>query len=213
MNSANRDRMIALAGMFQAVKLVQQTAQGQRRDAAATAVSISSILNTDPETAIEVFGDSRALITGLETVLTQMGDAGKQRDMALTGYVITLMHLERKLARQPDLMEKLTSGIDKIKGEIELLDEDDPGIVAGLAALYKDTVSNLQPRIMVKGDENVLRNTDSKKMIRALLLAGMRAAVLWRQCGGNRIRLIFQRKQLLDSCRELLADARHAVTS
>jgi high frequency lysogenization protein len=213
MNSANRDRVIALAGMFQAVKLVQQTAQGQRRDAAATAVSISSILNTDPETAIEVFGDSRALITGLETVLTQMGDAGKQRDMALTGYVITLMHLERKLARQPDLMEKLTSGIDKIKGEIELLDEDDPGIVAGLAALYKDTVSNLQPRIMVKGDENVLRNTDSKKMIRALLLAGMRAAVLWRQCGGNRIRLIFQRKQLLDSCRELLADARHAVTS
>jgi high frequency lysogenization protein len=213
MNSANRDRVIALAGMFQAVKLVQQTAQGQRRDAAATAVSISSILNTDPETATEVFGDSRALIPGLETVLTQMGDDGKQRDMALTGYVITLMHLERKLARQPDLMEKLTSGIDKIKGEIELLDEDDPGIVAGLAALYKDTVSNLQPRIMVKGDENVLRNTDSKKMIRALLLAGMRAAVLWRQCGGNRIRLIFQRKQLLDSCRELLADARHAVTS
>ena len=63
------------------------------------------------------------------------------------------------------------------------------------------TVSTLQPRIMVKGDGNVLRNADSKRMIRALLLAGMRAAVLWRQCGGNRIRLIFQREQLIDSCR------------
>ena len=208
MNSAIRDRTIALAGMFQAVKLVQQTAQGQRRDAAATAVSISSVLNTDPETAIDVFGDSRALIPGLETALGQMGDDSKQRDMALTGYVITLMHLERKLARQPDLMKKLGSGVDRIKEEIESVEESDPGIVAALADLYKETVSTLQPRIMVKGDENVLHNADSKRMIRALLLAGMRAAVLWRQCGGNRIRLIFQRKQLLDSCRELLAEAR-----
>lgn len=211
MNSAIRDRTIALAGMFQAVKLVQQTAQGQRRDAAATAVSISSVLNTDPETAIDVFGDSRALIPGLETALGQMGDDSKQRDMALTGYVITLMHLERKLARQPDLMKKLGSGVDRIKEEIESVEESDSGIVAALAALYKETVSTLQPRIMVKGDENVLHNADSKRMIRALLLAGMRAAVLWRQCGGNRIRLIFQRKQLLDSCRELLAEARQTV--
>jgi len=211
MNSAIRDRTIALAGMFQAVKLVQQTAQGQRRDAAATAVSISSVLNTDPGTAIDVFGDGRALIPGLETVLGQMGDDSNQRDMALTGYVITLMHLERKLARQPDLMKKLGSGVDRIKEEIESVEESDSGIVAALADLYKETVSMLQPRIMVKGDENVLRNADSKRMIRALLLAGMRAAVLWRQCGGNRIRLIFQRKQLLDSCRELLAEARQTV--
>jgi high frequency lysogenization protein len=211
MNSTIRDRTIALAGMFQAVALVQQTAQGQRRDAAATAVSISSIMNTDPETTIDVFGDSKALIPGLETVLGQMGDDSKQRDMALTGYVITLMHLERKLARQPDLMKKLGSGVDRIKEEIESVEESDSAIVAALADLYKETVSTLQPRIMVKGDENVLRNADSKKMIRALLLAGMRAAVLWRQCGGNRIRLIFQRKQLLDSCRELLAEARQTV--
>jgi high frequency lysogenization protein len=211
MNSTIRDRTIALAGMFQAVKLVQQTAQGQRRDAAATAVSISSVLNTDPETAIDVFGDSRALIPGLETALGQMGDDSKQRDMALTGYVITLMHLERKLARQPDLMKKLGSGVDRIKEEIESVEESDYGIVAALADMYKETVSTLQPRIMVKGDESVLRNAESKRMIRALLLAGMRAAVLWRQCGGNRIRLIFQRKQLLDSCRELLAEARQTV--
>jgi len=213
MSSAIQNRTIALAGMFQAVKLVQQTAQGERRDAAATATSISSILVTDPETTIDVYGDSRALVPGLEIVLSQLGNDNEQRDMALTGYVITLMHLERKLARQPDLMKKLTGGIDRIKGEIALLDEDDPGIVAGLAALYKDTVSTLQPRIMVKGDEHVLRNANSKKMIRALLLAGMRAAVLWRQCGGNRIRLILQRKQMLDSCRELLAEARQSLTS
>lgn len=209
MKSAIRDRSIALAGMFQAVRLVQQTARGERRDAAATAVSISSILNTDPATTLDVYGDSCALIPGLEIVLSQLGN--KERDMELTGHVITLMHLERKLTRESDLMKKLTRGIDRVKGEIESVDEGDSGIITALAELYKDTVSTLQPRIMVKGEENVLRHTDSKNMIRALLLAGMRAAVLWRQCGGSRIGLIFQRKQMLDCCRELLAEARRTV--
>jgi len=131
--------------------------------------------------------------------------------MELTSHVITLMHLERKLTREPDLMKKLTRGIDRVKGEIESVDEGDSGIITALAELYKDTVSTLRPRIMVKGEENVLRHTDSKNMIRALLLAGMRAAVLWRQCGGSRIGLIFQRKQMLDCCRELLAEARQTV--
>ena len=211
MNSAIRDQSIALAGMFQAVRLVQQTAQGERRDAAATEASIRSILNTDPESAIDVYGNSRALMLGLEVTTGQLGNDSKQRDMALTGYVITLMHLERKLSRNADLMKALATGIDRVKGEIKLADEQDPGIIAALAAVYRDTVSTLQPRIMVKGDESVLRNSDSKNMIRALLLAGMRAAVLWKQRGGNRMRLILQRKQILDCCAELLGEARRAV--
>ena len=211
MNSAIRDQSIALAGMFQAVRLVQQTAQGERRDAAATEASIRSILNTDPESAIDVYGNSRALILGLEVTTGQLGNDSKQRDMVLTGYVITLMHLERKLSRNADLMKALATGIDRVKGEIKLADELDPGIIAALAAVYRDTVSTLQPRIMVKGEESVLRNSDSKNMIRALLLAGMRAAVLWKQRGGNRMRLILQRKQILDCCAELLGEAHRAV--
>jgi high frequency lysogenization protein len=211
MNSEIRDRSIALAGMYQAVKLVQQTAQGERRDAAATRASISSILNTDPESTIAVYGDSRALISGLDLVTSQLSNNSKRRDLVLTGYVITLMHLERKLTRQSDLMQKLARGIDRVKEEIKQADVLDPGIIAALAEVYKDTVSTLQPRIMVQGEESVLRNSDSKNMIRAMLLAGMRAAVLWKQRGGNRIRLIFQRKQLLECCAELLAEARRSV--
>jgi len=211
MNTAIRDQGIALAGMYQAVRLVQQTAQGERRDAAATEASIRSIMNTDPESAIDVYGDSSALMLGLEVTSSQLGNDSKQRDMALTGYVITLMHLERKLSRNADLMKALAAGIDKVKGEIKSADELDPGVIAALAAVYRDTVSTLQPRIMVKGEESVLRNSDSKNMIRALLLAGMRATVLWKQRGGNRMRLIFQRKQILDCCGELLGEARRAV--
>jgi high frequency lysogenization protein len=211
MNSAIRDQTIALAGMYQAVRLVQQTAQGERRDADATRACIRSILNTDPESAIDVYGDSHALMLGLEVTTGQLGNDSTQRDMVLTGYVITLIHLERKLSRNTDLMKALATGIDRIKGQIKSVDEVEPDIIAALAAVYRDTISTLQPRIMVKGEESVLRNSDSKNMIRALLLAGMRAAVLWKQRGGNRMRLILQRKQILDCCAELLGEARRAL--
>jgi len=209
-NADFRDRCIALAGLFQAVRLVQQTARGERRDAAATAVCLGSIFNTDPETTLAVYGDVASLRTGLETLLAQLGSDSARRDMELTGYAITLLHLERKLKRQPQMLRALGDGIGKITAQRESLDYQDPVVIADLAELYSSTISTLQPRIMVKGEPSILTATDSRNMIRALLLCGMRAAVLWRQCGGNRVQLLFRRKALLRDCRELLEAARRA---
>lgn len=208
MNPDVRNRTIALAGMFQAVRLVQQTGRGEHRDEAATAASLGSIFNTDPESVLAVYATPAALQTGLEVLLSQLGTDNRQRDMELTGYVITLLHLERKLARQPQLLEKISAGIDKAREQAGFFSNGHPAVIAGLADVYKQTLSTLQPRIMVRGEQAVLANPDSKNMIRALLLAGMRAAVLWRQCGGNRLKLIFQRKALLECSRELLLEAR-----
>lgn len=206
-----QDQCIALAGVYQAVRLVQLTAQGERRDAAATRASIQSIFNTAPESVIAVYGDARALVVGLRTLVSQLANEDKQRDMVLTGYAITLMHLERKLSSQPDLLARLADDIEKIKGEINSSDEDSANTRVALANVYTNTISTLQPRIMVKGEESVLRNSDSKSMIRALLLAGMRATVLWKQCGGSRTRLIFQRRKILGICRMLLQEAGDSV--
>ena len=208
MHAEFRDRCIALAGLFQSVQLVQQTAHGERRDAAATAAGLGSIFNIDPETTLGVYGDIAALRSGFETLLGQLGSDSAQRDMELTGYAITLLHLERKLKRQPEMLRALGDGIGKISAQSEFFDPAHPTVIAALAELYSSTISTLQPRIMVKGEQSILTGTDSRNMIRALLLGGMRAAVLWRQCGGNRVQLLFRRKALLRDCRELLEEAR-----
>ncbi|RLA21365.1 MAG: lysogenization regulator HflD, partial [Gammaproteobacteria bacterium] len=44
----------------------------------------------------------------------------------------------------------------------------------------------------------------NKNKIRALLLSGIRAALLWRQCGGSRWKIIFQRKKITNTCLQLL---------
>jgi len=202
------DRCIALAGLFQSVRLVQQTARGERRDAAATTTCLASIFNTDPETALGVYGDVAVLQAGFETLLGQLGSDSARRDMELTGYALTLMHLERKLDRQAEMLRTLGDGIRKIAAQVEHSEPSDPAVITALAELYSDTISTLQPRIMVKGEPSILTGTDSRNMIRALLLSGMRAAVLWRQCGGNRVQLILGRRALLRDCRKLLAEAR-----
>jgi len=210
-NSAMRDRCTALAGIFQAARLVQQTSRAEKRDAAATTASIYSIFNTDPETVADVYGNPAALLTGLGALKNQLDNNAGRRDMELTGYVITLMHLERKLSRRPDLMNTISTGIDKLKAQTAGHDPEQATIIAGLADIYRETASTLQPRIMVKGDESVLSNSSSQNMIRALLLAGIRATVLWSQCGGSRIKLIFQRKALLECCSRMLEAAKHTI--
>ena len=210
-NTVIRNRCIALAGIFQAARLVQQTGRAEKRDTTATTASINSIFITDPEAVADVYGSPDALRIGLEVLKSQLDNGSGKRDMELAGYVITLMHLERKLGRKADLMGRIATGIDRVKAQAEYFDREHATVIAGLADVYKETVSTLQPRIMVKGDESVLSNTSSQNMIRALLLAGVRATVLWSQCGGSRIKLIFQRKALLECCTRILREENQSV--
>jgi len=208
MKASVHDQVLALAGIYQAVKLVQQTARGERRDATATRTSLHSVMVTDPPSALEVYGSVAALMPGLETLADQLSNDSRHRDLELTGYVITLMHIERKLMRQPEMINTLSKGVENIKAEINAPEAADGDVAPLLAGLYSNTISNIQPRVMVKGDADVLRSSDSQRMVRALLLAAVRSVVLWRQCGGSRLRLIFQRRKILEGCRVLRTGAR-----
>ena len=76
-----------------------------------------------------------------------------------------------------------------------------------LAEVYQRNISTLSPRVMVTGEPLHLQNPDNQNRIRAVLLAGVRAAILWQQCGGNRWTLLFGRRRLVDAARSLLAAA------
>ena len=210
-NPVIRNRCIALAGMFQAARLVQQTSRAEKRDTAATTACIQSLFVTDPQSVSDVYGSMADLQVGLQILQQQLSSSIARRDLELTGYVITLMHLQRKLSRRDDLVKKISERIDGLKQDAASAASEELELITGLADLYKETVSTLTPRIMVKGDENVLGNSSSQNMIRTLLLAGIRATVLWSQCGGSRIKLIFQRKAMLEECSRMLRAGIHIV--
>jgi high frequency lysogenization protein len=208
MDHTIRARTIALAGLFQSIQLVQQTGQGKTRSPDATHTTIESIFATDAESVVMVYGGLPLLRNGLEVLDNQLGDVRARRDLELTGYAITLLHLERKLSRNRTMLGRLAAGIEQAGKQAAYFGGHSPPVIAALADLYQQTISTLSPRIMVRGEPVILASQETQQMVRTLLLGGIRAAVLWRQCGGSRWRLIFERKAMLKCVRSLLEEAR-----
>ena len=54
------------------------------------------------------------------------------------------------------------------------------------------------------GNPTYLQNSHTANKVRALLLAGIRAAILWRQVGGKRWHLLIARNRYQKACQQLL---------
>jgi len=207
-NGDTRNLAIALAGLFQAVRLVQLTAAGHYRDETAFRACVSAVFNTDPDSAGSVFGDLSGLTIGLEATASQLGADKAKRDLELTRYAVTVLYIERKLYKRKALLDVIGAGIEKAREQAKFLGLTHASVIASLADCYKQTISTLRPRIIINGEQAVLTNPDVQHQVRTLLLAAIRSAVLWRQCGGGRLTLLLQRQRLLEAIRALLDEAR-----
>jgi high frequency lysogenization protein len=136
----------------------------------------------------------------------QLGTTSRARDPELTRYAAGVLHLERRLARRDDLLATLRTGIEHAGGLAEAHGPASSGVIEALAAVYVDTIARLGPRIMVGGEPHILRDPRNAGRIRALLLTGIRSAVLWRQLGGSRLRLFLERRRYAEAARTLAGD-------
>ena len=85
---------------------------------------------------------------------------------------------------------------------------DDAAVLSErLGALYSETLGTVRPRIMVQGSALHLNQPRTVARIRTLLLAAVRAAVLWRQVGGTRWSLLLARGRIGAAARRLLAQS------
>ncbi len=201
-----RDQTLAFAGILQALQLVQHSAHGRPCDLAAMQASLGSILVIDSDSVEAVYGGVEKLRAGLLLLKTQLVGKQGRPDPELARYLVTLLHLERKLSKRSDLLDRLRAGIERARSQTAHFDVVHDNVVAALADLYTQTVSTLQPRIMVGGQPQRLTDTTVANRIRALLLAAMRSAVLWRQCGGTRLGLLTRRGKMMREAQLLLGE-------
>ena len=196
---ANRDNIIPLAGMFQASFLVYELAHTGRTNDAAYKASINSILITDSKTTEDVYGDIYGVQYGLDLLCNIFDKSNKARDMEIARYVLGIIHLEKKLRKIKSMDERISSGISLAQRQAESFDSViHENVIANLADTYAETISTIQPQIMVSGEPEYLTNTITANKIRALLMALMRSTILWLQKGGSRWDLIFQRSKIID---------------
>jgi len=204
----DKDKFIALAGIYQSVLCVRQIARQSSVDTDAMTPCIYSLFQTDADSVSEIFGAPDSVNAGARELVEQL--QGKQpRELELTRYAITLLKLERVLAGRRQLVEDIGAGIEEARAKLDHFPMLHPNLLAHLADLYSRTISQLQPRVMVQGDPCFLQIPDNQNRIRALLLAGVRSAWLWRQVGGSRWQFLFGRKTLLMAALDYLRLARH----
>lgn len=203
MPHSDLDRVIALAGLHQAAHCVQRIANRGSVDVDPMEPCLYSLFQIDAPDVPAVFGPPGAVATGARQIIAQL-TGQPERNLELTGYVISLLKHERMLAGRPDLLAAIADGIrnaEPLRADRPLLDR---AVVTALAELYSATISRLEPRIIVRGNPLHLQNAENQERIRALLLAGIRAAMLWQQVGGRRLQILFGRRRLLDAARAYL---------
>ncbi|RLA23258.1 MAG: lysogenization regulator HflD, partial [Gammaproteobacteria bacterium] len=193
-----KNQTIALAALHQAAALVQEVATRGTADQDQLATCVGSILKIDSDSAISIYGSTDNLHLGLEKLEQQLSGRNNL-DPMLMRYTTALIYLEAALSKLPDMQKTITAGIEKTISQTEMFPLLHENIIASLGDIYENTISTLQPRVIVNGEEVYLTTPHNKNKIRALLLSGIRAALLWRQCGGSRWKIIFQRKKITNT--------------
>ncbi|QHB17966.1 high frequency lysogenization protein HflD [Mannheimia pernigra] len=200
------DITIAYAGVCQAANLIQQFAYKGTADRDVFRQSIRSLLVTQPESTLSVFGDDLShLKIGLETALSQTGGGNGKLDTEVGRYWISLIALSQKLDKNPEAKQQLAQRLQQIERQLPLYEDNilADQTIANLAAIYSDIISPLGTKIHVMGMQDYLVRPDIQHKIRASLLAGIRAAILWQQVGGSRWQFLFSRKKILHQARQL----------
>jgi high frequency lysogenization protein len=200
------DRTIALAGLFQATGLVERLAKTGYVPTDSYRTSIESLFALNPASAIDVYGNNLANLhfglTLLRDILQE--EKGQQRHADALRYSLGILHLQKKLNNRKDMLGVVGSRLQSAGQQAEHFSTTHDNVIANLGDLYSETISTFRFRIQVSGDYNYLQQQRIAHQVRALLLAGIRATTLWRQMGGNRWQLLFNRKKISESVDEML---------
>ena len=193
--AAMQGRVLALAGLVQALAEVRRIAETGQADASVLATALDSVFRIDAESAAAVFGTATDLRPGLLLLRDYFGNQNK--DEALPRLALAVLQIERRFVRDGAMVQQVQDGIAATAPLAERLGSSHPDVLAALGKLYADTVSNLRPKVMVQGNPHYLGQADIVSEIRALLLAALRSAVLWRQMGGSLFDFLLGRRQML----------------
>lgn len=192
------DRVLALAGIAQALQQVRRIAETGHSEAAIVRTAMDSVLRIDAPDPGAVYGSAMQVEPGLRLLRDYFRNQGK--DELLPRLALSVMQLERRFVREAATVDKVEAGIRRAAARAQELGESNhPDVLSAMGELYKDTISQLKPKIMVQGNPHYLNQANVVSEIRALLLAAVRSAVLWRQLGGNYWDFLISRKAMVEA--------------
>jgi len=205
MSTTVERQTLALAAIFQSAALVDKLAKTGQIESDQLQNSIRTILNLNPTDFEDVFNGRQSLVFGLQTLDSALAKNGQGVSREVLQYAMAIIAVQQKMVKRSDLMEKLSKELDRAVNQHQYFNDYlHESVVASTASCYQNSVSQLNFRIRVTGNPTHLQNAKVAERVRAILLFGVRSALLWRQNGGKRWHFMLNRKTLQQTARHLL---------
>ena len=198
------DRTLALAAIFQAGQLVVELAQKSQFDQAALAASARSVLALEQTDTRTILGGAVGVQLGLTTLHTLLRATPSPAHKELIRYTISMAQLSQRLMQSAPAQTIIAKGVVDIQSQFEREQQSSDEFFMAMGKLYQNSLSQLEPKIIVRGAKGRLEGLATVSRVRTALFAGVRAAYLWHQLGGRRWHLMLARKSYVAQAVKLL---------
>lgn len=189
-----KNETISLGAIYQACNEIKKVAWQGEIDAKLIEPLIFSVYQTTVDNIEDIYINLRRINTGLDYLRKQLVGDAFSRDAEVIRYFEAVSILVKNLYKNENTLSKLRSSLNNFNDPVNQDNLDNHAHY--LSELYLSTISKIEPRIIVNGDNKYLTEPQNAAMIRALLLSAIRSYILWQQSGGSKLRLFLFRKKI-----------------
>lgn len=197
------DSVIALAAVCQAINCVKDISKTGQTDSIDMEIMIESLLTTESDSTEAIYKSHKYLTVGFQNLVQQL--SGPKTDADFSRYLVSILGLQKRFLNDSNMQQVMSSRISQAKRLYDYQEDIDQDLIEQLAHIYKDTISTYPTKIQVTGNSKYLQQAANQAKIRTLLLAAIRAAVLWHQVGGKKRHFIFSKSKMIDTAKAFLA--------
>ncbi len=200
---AFKNQCIALAAIIQAAHIADEIAVTGQYSENHMKASANSVFSVDTSNLAEIYPDLSELKLGLQNLISIFNDGKTHTKSRVVRYTFAIIQLQLILEKDPDMLTQIH---EKLRTENEQATDAAESLLNRCfraAEIYSTTLSKLRFKIYITGNREFINENNNEKIIRAMLLAGVRAAFLWHQFGGRRWKLFFQRRKMVEVARNL----------
>ena len=189
-----KNETISLGAIYQACNEIKKIAWQGEININTIEPLINSVYQITSENIDDIYINIKRLNTGLDFLRRQLVGDAFSRDAEVTRYFEAIGVLIKNMNKKEDIFNKLRQQLTQQTMAVEKGNLDDHALF--LSNLYLNTVSTVEPRIIVNGDNKYLTDSKNAAMIRSLLLCAIRSYILWQQSGGSKFRIFIFKKKI-----------------
>ena len=191
-----KNETISLGAIYQACNEIKKIAwQGEINNNIIEPL-INSVYQTTSEDIEDVFISTKRLNSGLDFLRRQLVGDAFSRDGEVSRYFEAIGILVKNMNKKDEVLNKLR--IELTKQSMPIKEDNLDQHALFLSELYLSTISTVEPRIIVNGDNKYLTDKKNAAMIRSLLLCAIRSFILWQQSGGSKFRIFIFKKKIAE---------------